>query len=339
MLLKDLRLVSANWTASAVRSTAPGEDSGQQSFAGLHESRLMLREPEATLDAIRTVWASLWSDRALLYRHELELDPGKSSMAVIIQEMVVGEVSGVLFTRAPQDRKVMMVEAVWGLNQALVDGTIEPDNWQLDRSTGEVLERHEVQHKVAMRPVAHGLELCPLDETEQRQSPLNESRCHSLYQVGCQLEELLGDAVDLEWTFAKDQLYILQARPITATLTSREDDERPWYLSLHRSLENLEELQRDLEKHVLPSMDSDAKQMIMIDLTSLENDELAEEHERRSKRLKYWLQVYKDKCVPMAHGLRLFGEFYNDIVKPDDPFEFVSLLHSGDLLAVQRTNN
>ena len=336
MLLEDLQLVSANWTASAVRSTAPDEDSGQQSFAGLHESRLMLREPEATLDAIRTVWASLWSDRALLYRHELELDPGKSSMAVIIQEMVVGEVSGVLFTRAPQDRKVMMVEAVWGLNQALVDGTIEPDNWQLDRSTGEVLERHEVQHTVAMRPVAHGIELCPLDETEQRQSPLNERRCHSLYRVACQLEELLGDAVDLEWTFAKDQLYILQARPITATLTSQEDDERPWYLSLHRSLENLEELQRDLEKNVLPSMDSDAKQMVMVDLTSIENYELAEEHERRSKRLKYWLQVYKDKCVPMAHGLRLFGEFYNDIIKPDDPFEFVSLLHSGDLLAVQR---
>jgi pyruvate,water dikinase len=128
-LLDDLRTVAAAWPATAVRSTAPGEDSSSQSFAGLHESRVMLRKAEDIIEAIRTVWASLWSDGALLYRNELGLDPGKSGMAVIIQEMVVGEVSGVLFSRAPQDRKVMMVEAVWGLNQALVDGTIEPERW------------------------------------------------------------------------------------------------------------------------------------------------------------------------------------------------------------------
>ncbi|NIQ10924.1 MAG: hypothetical protein GWO23_15205, partial [Gammaproteobacteria bacterium] len=83
------------------------------------------------------------------------------------QEMVVGEVSGVLFTRAPQDRKMMMIEAVWGLNQALVDGTIEPDRWQLDRATGEVTERHQIKHEVAMRPASYGIKLSPLEEHER----------------------------------------------------------------------------------------------------------------------------------------------------------------------------
>lgn len=335
-ILEDIQSISASWMATAVRSTAPGEDSSNQSFAGLHESRIMLHDAKAILEAIRAVWASLWSDGALLYRHELGLDPGKSGMAVIIQEMVVGEVSGILFTRAPQDSKVMMIEAVWGLNQALVDGTIEPERWQLERTTGNIIEKHEVPHEVAMRPASYGVRLYPLDQAKQGQSPLNEGLCRKLYLVGCALEAFLGEAVDIEWTFSGDELYLLQVRPITTTLTPPADDERPWYLSLHRSLENLEELQGDLEQNVLPGMDRDAQQMALIDVTALNNQQLAEEYEQRTRILNRWLQVYKDKCIPMAHGLRLFGEFYNDLVKPEDPYEFVSLLHSNDLLAVQR---
>jgi phosphoenolpyruvate synthase/pyruvate phosphate dikinase len=335
-LLDDLHRTADNWPATAVRSSAPGEDSCKQSFAGLHESRVMLHGAEAILEAIRVVWASLWSDGALLYRHELGLDPGKSAMAVIIQEMVVGKVSGVLFTKAPQNSTVMMVEAVWGLNQALVDGTIEPDRWQLSRVTGNVVEKHEVIHSVAMRPVSSGLELAPVEQAQHGQTPLDDSLCRTLYQAGSQLEDLLGTAVDIEWTQSEAGLHILQARPITSLLESRADDERLWYLSLHRSLENLEELQRELEQVILPGMDADADQMSAIDLSQLGNRELAEEHLRRSRVLDKWLQTYKEKCIPMAHGLRLFGEFYNDLIKPENPFEFVSLLHSEDLLAVQR---
>lgn len=332
-LLEDLRQEAAGWPAVAVRSTAPGEDSARQSFAGLHESRVMLRGEEAILEAIRIVWASLWSDGALLYRHELGLDPVKSGMAVVVQEMVVGEVSGVLFTRAPQDRNEMMVEAVWGLNQALVDGTIEPDRWHISRTSGEITEKHEVEHRAAMLVTTRGLEVCAVDKS---QSPLNADLCRDLYRTGCELESLLGGAVDIEWTRSAQGLHILQARPITATLQSGPDDERPWYLSLHRSLENLEALREELENDILPGMELDARQMTTVELSRLSNHDLAEEYARRSQILQKWLQTYKDKCIPMAHGLRLFGELYNDLFKPEDPFEFVSLLHSDDLLAVQR---
>ena len=335
-LIEDLNEVPANWSAVAVRSTAPGEDSASQSFAGLHESRVMLQGTEAILEAIRIVWASLWSDGALLYRHELGLDPGKSGMAVIIQEMVVGDVSGILFTRAPQDGSVMMAEAVWGLNQALVDGSIEPDRWQFNRATGAVTEKHEVVHTVALRPTTHGTELFPLGEGQRGQSPFDPVLCRELFQAGCQLEASLGQALDIEWTYSSKSLHILQARPITTSLQTEEGDERPWYLSLHRSLDNLEALRTELEQQILPGMDHDAEKMSAVELSHLSNRKLAGEYLHRSQILDKWLSVYKEKCIPMAHGLRLFGEFYNELLKPEDPHEFINLLHSDDLLAVQR---
>jgi len=335
-LLDDLSEGPANWPAVAVRSTAPGEDSASQSFAGLHESRVMLQGAEAILEAIRIVWASLWSDGALLYRHELGLDPCKSGMAVIIQEMVVGDVSGILFTRAPQNSNVMMAEAVWGLNQALVDGSIEPDRWQFNRATGDVTDKHEVVHTVALRPTKQGTKLSPLGKAQRGQSPFDEVLCRELFQAGFQLEASLEQALDIEWTYSNKSLYILQARPITTSLQSEAGDERPWYLSLHRSLDNLEALRMELEEQVLPGMDHDAEKMVAVELSQLTNRKLAEEYLNRSRILDKWLSIYKEKCIPMAHGLRLFGEFYNDLLKPEDPHEFISLLHSDDLLAVQR---
>jgi pyruvate,water dikinase len=335
-LLSDLNEGPANWPAVAVRSTAPGEDSATQSFAGLHESRIMLQGAEAILEAVRIVWASLWSDGALLYRHELDLQPGTSGMAVIIQEMLVGDVSGILFTRSPQDSNVMMAEAVWGLNQALVDGTIEPDRWQFSRATGAVTDKHEVVHKVALRPTTHGTELSPLDNAQKGQSPFNAVLCRQLFETACQLETLLGEALDIEWTYSDKSLHILQVRPITARLQSDAGDNRPWYLSLHRSLDTLEALRTELEQQVLPGMNHDAEKMGSVELSQLTNWELAKEYRLRRKILDKWLNIYKEKCIPMAHGLRLFGEFYNDLLKPEDPYEFVGLLHSDGLLAVKR---
>ena len=125
----------------AVRSSAPGEDSAQRSFAGLHESVVGVVGAEAVLDAARVVWASLWSDAALLYRQELALDPGLSRMAVIVQEMIDENRSGVAFGRDPRDpnRNHAIVEAVPGPCGDLVDGLVDPDRWILDRSSGDVV--------------------------------------------------------------------------------------------------------------------------------------------------------------------------------------------------------
>ncbi len=126
----------------AVRSSAPGEDAPGASFAGLHESVIDVRGGAALLDAVRLVWASLWSDAALLYRRELDLKPTGSAMAVVVQELQLDGVSGVAFGKDPRDQAsdVAVVEAVPGLCKDLVDGAVDPDRWTLKRGTGAVVD-------------------------------------------------------------------------------------------------------------------------------------------------------------------------------------------------------
>ena len=148
--------------AAVVRSSAPAEDTAAASFAGLHESYVNVRGVPALLEAVRQVWASLWTDRALLYRKELGLDVFESSMAVVVQELTTGEVSGVAFSQNPLDDSQAVVEAIWGLNEGLVDGTIEPDRWFVERGTGVLIEhfqpvrRQKVVSRVAAEPGAGG---------------------------------------------------------------------------------------------------------------------------------------------------------------------------------------
>ena len=125
----------------AVRSSAVDEDSDGRSFAGLHESIIGVRGQAAMEDAVRLVWASLWSDAALLYRKELGLDPAHSRMAVLVQELVDADRSGVAFARDPRDmrRERALVESVPGPCSLLVDGQVDPDRWELDRNTHAII--------------------------------------------------------------------------------------------------------------------------------------------------------------------------------------------------------
>ena len=159
--------------AVVVRSSAPGEDSAGASFAGLHESYVNVRGAQAILEHVRLVWASLWSDAALLYRRELGLDTRRSVMAVVVQEVAVGERSGVAFSRHPDDEELALVEAVHGLNQGLVDGVVEPDRWTLRRRDGAVLEHHAPQRVEMMAPAADGVRLVPLPGELRSAPPLD----------------------------------------------------------------------------------------------------------------------------------------------------------------------
>ena len=125
-------------TPLAVRSSAPGEDSASGAFAGIHESLVGVSGATAALEAVKVVWASLWSDAALLYRRELGLDPARSRMAVLVQAMVSEDRSGVAFGRDPRQLQSerAIVEAVPGLCADLVDGRVDPDRWILERSSG-----------------------------------------------------------------------------------------------------------------------------------------------------------------------------------------------------------
>ncbi len=319
-----------------VRSSAPGEDSGQASFAGLHASFVNVVGLEAVLDHIKLVWASLWSDAALLYRRELGLDVRKSSMAVVIQEMVAGDASGVVFGQNPQDPSQAVIEAVYGLNQGLVDGTVEPDRWLLDRETGKILDYRAAPKSEVLLPGEEGVRLAGLSPEQLQAPPLTEAEVVQVFRLVRQGEELFGAPQDMEWTFADGRLVALQSRPITTAARGQEGDQRPWYLSLRRSFGNLKALRRKVEGELLPAMDREADRLAALALAALSDAKLQEEIVLRSHIYQQWKKVYWDDFIPLAHGIRLFGMVYNDAVKPADPYEFLNLLGAAGMLSVRR---
>jgi len=337
--LRDMLVPAIQSTFSgkvvAVRSSAPGEDSSKTSFAGLHESYVNISGEEAILDHIRLVWASLWSDRALLYRQELGLDVEKSVMAVVVQEMVQGDRSGVVFGKSPMDESQAVVEAVYGLNQGLVDGTVEPDRWILTRKTGGIISHHPAHREKALRPAPGGVLLQSLAAGLKKRPPLKEGEVAEVYGLAMKAESLFGVPQDVEWTYKWDILHSLQSRPIT-TPTVSENDERPWYLSLHRSFDNLKELRIKIEKEIIPAMENEATQLAERSFSNLSDTELADEMTYRKGIYEKWVDVYKRDCIPFAHGMRLFGQVYNDVIHPTDPFEFMDLLVGARMVSIER---
>lgn len=322
---------------TAVRSSAPGEDSAAASFAGLHESYVNIKGPEAILEHVKLVWASLWSDRALLYRQEVGLDVKKSAMAVVLQEMVFGDRSGVAFGKNPTDAAQAVIEAVHGLNQGLVDGMVEPDRWIIDRKTRKTISHQPAQRDEAMFPAGKRVRLQPLPPARRMRPPVNDNEIAQVVALVLQAETFFGSPQDVEWTFFDDRLHVLQSRPITTT-TGPGDDERSWYLSLHRSFENLKALRTRIEETLLPAMDNEAQGLSQQPLEKLSDIDLAEEIQHRSDIYEKWSKTYWDEFIPMAHGMRLFGEVYNRMVRPDDPYEFMRLLGASDMLSVRRNN-
>ncbi len=316
-----------------VRSSAPGEDSGNTSFAGLHESYVNVRGAGPIIEHVRLVWASLWSDAALLYREELGLDVGKSGMAVIIQELMEGQASGIIFSRSPNDNEQMIIEAVHGLNKGLVDGDLEPDRWTIDRKDGAIIDyqepsgREKIVHLVEKGTV---LESMP-DELAQM-VPLDEREVHRLYQIAMILERCFEGPQDIEWTIKDGNIYVLQSRPIT----TGKDEEKVWYLSLRRTVDDLQKLRRRVEHELIPEMISDYLALQTVDLQGMDDNELGREILRRKELYESWKQRYTDEFIPFAHGMRLFAQVYNDVIRPSDPYEFMELLSGSGLLSMKR---
>ena len=329
--------------AMAVRSSSPQEDRAGSSFAGLHESYVNIRGLDAILAHIRLVWASLWSDGALLYRKELGMDMQKSAMAVIVQELVAGERSGVAFSRSPDGAEHAVVESVYGLNQGLVDGTITPDRWTLDRRTGNLISHTPAAREQAMRPVDGGVTLIPLAEAERNAPPLDEETLDRVFGMAMTLEKTFERPQDVEWTIQGESLYLLQSRPVTTTRDSASDgtpwskgDKRPWYLSLKRSFDNLKVLHRRIEDELLPQMAAEAQALSKTDPAGLSDARLIEAIQTRMRIHRHWVDVYWRDFIPFAHGARLFGQVYNDLVKPEDPYAFTALLGETRMTGMER---
>lgn len=324
--------------ATVVRSSAPDEDSAAASFAGLHESYVNVRGTEAILEHVRLVWASLWSDAALLYRQELKLQPKESAMAVVVQEIAVGERSGVAFCQDPADAQRAIIEAVYGLNQGLVDGVIEPDRWFVNRLDGRILQHVPAERNEAIRPTESGVSRQALTAEEIDTPPLSGKDVQQVYTTVRQAESIFFAPQDVEWTMRGDELLVLQSRPIT-TLDGSEGeggDRRSWYLTLRRSLDNLMLLRQRIEGELIPAMIEAGERLGKIEPAELSDAQLADEIENRQQIHEHWHDVYWEEFIPFAHGARLFGQVYNDRLKPADPHEFTDLLSGAGMVGMER---
>jgi pyruvate,water dikinase len=227
------------------------------------------------------------------------------------------------------------VEAVWGLNQGLVDGTVQPDRWVLDRLSGRLREHVPVERLYAVRTVPGGTRREELDPGKRDLPPLGEGEAGKVWELSMEAEKRFGSPQDVEWTFSGDRLFTLQARPVTAGAEG-EAGSRAWNLSLRRSFENLKVLRERIEKKLVPALVKEALDLSRTDVRESGSAALAEVLQAREEALVRWDRVYWDEFIPFAHGARLFGQVYNDRVKPEDPFRFIDLLRPERMVGTDR---
>jgi phosphohistidine swiveling domain-containing protein len=202
----------------AVRSSANAEDLPNLSFAGQQDTYLNIRGRDAVYASVRDCWASLWTARALSYRHEHAIAQEVVAMAVVVQVMVPSEVSGILFTANPAtgERSEMIVNASYGLGEAIVGGEITPDTYIIDRETMAVRETliGSKEHML-VSAAGQGTDTRKLSATEREQSSLAEPVLRELAQLASAVEQHFGQPQDIEWAVVNGTLSLLQSRPIT----------------------------------------------------------------------------------------------------------------------------
>ncbi|BAW31839.1 MAG TPA: phosphoenolpyruvate synthase [Methanothermobacter sp.] len=203
----------------AVRSSATAEDLPEASFAGQQETFLNIKGSENVLKYVQECWASLFEARAIFYREQNNFDHAKVSIAVVVQEMVDAEKAGVMFTAHPSTGEdILLIEASWGLGEAVVSGAVTPDTYSVDKTTGKLLD-FKVGEKNVMFKRENGETVkiqVPEDMREKR--VLSDEEIAKLAELGRKIHEHYKFPQDTEWAIEEGKVYMLQSRPVT-TLT------------------------------------------------------------------------------------------------------------------------
>ena len=210
-------------TAVAVRSSATLEDLEGASFAGQQETFLNVTR-EDLVDCVRECWASLFTHRALYYRQEQGFNHHEVDIAVVVQEMVDADKSGVMFTSNPSTgAPEITIESAWGLGEAVVSGAVTPDNYIIDRATGELKSKTIADKKVMhVRDSETGKTVeQPVPDDRRSERVLSDAELDALCETGEMIEEYYGKPQDVEWAIESGDVYLLQSRPITTIDESR----------------------------------------------------------------------------------------------------------------------
>ncbi len=224
-----------NEHAYAVRSSATAEDLPYASFAGQQDTYLNIIGKEAILQHVRKCWASLFTERAVMYRMQNGFEHNQVSICVVVQKMIFPQASGILFTADPvtSNRKVLSIDASFGLGEALVSGLVSADNYKVKE--GKIIETMIATKKLAIYAVKEGgTETKQIDSAQQKIQTLSERQILQLAQIGRQIEAYFGCPQDIEWCLARNTFYIVQSRPITTLypIPEENDGEKHVYISV-----------------------------------------------------------------------------------------------------------
>ena len=207
-----------NHMVVAVRSSATAEDLPEASFAGQQETFLNIHGVNEVLDAVKKCWASLWTGRAISYRMKNGVDHASVALAVVVQELILAEASGVMFSANPinGDRNEVVINAAWGLGESIVGGVVTPDMIIVDKKKGKVIRRETADKSVMTIRSDQGTQEVPVPDSRRKKEVLSNSQARDLARYSTQIESLYGLPMDIEWTLVKGRFAIVQARPITS---------------------------------------------------------------------------------------------------------------------------
>jgi pyruvate,water dikinase len=218
--------------AVAVRSSATAEDLPEASFAGQQETYLNVCGQAAVLDAVQHCWGSLWTGRAIAYRSRQKIAPQAVALAVVVQVLVPAEAAGVLFTANPLNgrRNELVINAAWGLGEAVVSGAVTPDTLTVDKVTQRLVQRVTAGKQVMTIRAETGTREQSVPVAKQDAPVLSDGQALELARFGCQIEALYGAPMDIEWAMQGGNVAILQARPITALPENQPEPIQEWKL-------------------------------------------------------------------------------------------------------------
>jgi pyruvate,water dikinase len=211
-----------NTKCVAVRSSATAEDSASAAWAGQLESYLNTTE-ENLLENVKKCWASLFTPRAIFYRLQKNLHDSRISIGVVIQKMVESEKSGIAFSVHPvtQDRNQLIIEAGFGLGEAIVASRITPDSYVIEKQPKRIIDKNvQVQTKGLYRAEKGGNEWHNIPKEKGEKQILSDNEILELTELVLRIEDVFGYPVDIEWATENDDFEILQARPITTLRTT-----------------------------------------------------------------------------------------------------------------------
>ncbi|MED4754968.1 phosphoenolpyruvate synthase [Brevibacillus choshinensis] len=221
--------------AYAVRSSATAEDLPHASFAGQQDTYLNIIGVDSILQHINKCWASLFTDRAVIYRMQNGFDHSQVYLSVIVQRMVFPQASGILFTTDPitSNRKLLSIDASFGLGEALVSGLVSADCYKVQE--GKIVDKRIAAKKLAIYGRKEGgTKTQQLDPDQQKTQTLTEQQILQLASIGRQIEAYFGCPQDIEWCLVDDTFYIVQSRPITTLypIPEANDQENHVYVSV-----------------------------------------------------------------------------------------------------------